>query len=295
VSEEETGHRSEFEIDDEWAYRAKTGAPFERVVVLKIGKPPRPRILVRHDQPEFEGREEWVPSGRLKVAWSGVERWLELESNWERVSKASCSVDDTPEHYAAALVLIAADQDDVVELEYNRSAGVGVIKDIDRLLQQLDVDRSLLEDNPLAFVDDDGFLVVPWRVTEQLVRAFAIQRPDLILPKVDEEEAEQRRDAIHGRHYGGRNPWRVSPETCEKFYREKYGPAYALIREWCSQEANDQHDELLALRAEIRRVGRITEKAIRQLHRAGQKKEAKELERELGIPLETLHRSGGSD
>jgi hypothetical protein len=55
--------------------------------------------------------------------------------------------------------------------------------------------------------------------------------------------------------------------------------------------AVERHDELLARRAEILRVGQVAERAIGELAAAGHDRVAKELERDLGVPVEELRAS----
>lgn len=53
-------------------------------------------------------------------------------------------------------------------------------------------------------------------------------------------------------------------------------------------DAIERHDELLALRAEVRRLAQLVQTAITALEDVGNSKVAKTLSQELGVPIETI-------
>ncbi len=277
------------QIGEEWAYREKARTPAVRIEIVRVGTARPRRVRVRFLDEEFEGREEWIPPNRLKVPWSDVTGWQARECRWEAVRDASSHVADTPEYWAVSAVFEAVG-DDLLGDGYGAIAGVLIIPDPDALVAKVGVERDPLLDHPLAFVDDDGTLVAPWAVTLSLAQQLAPRFAEQILDDVVRSEARQAQEAIYGKDYGGRNPWYVSPEICAET-AQKWQPSYALLREWCGAAAADRHEELLALRAEILRVGQVAERAIRELAAAGRDRVAKELERELGVPVETLRAS----
>lgn len=60
-------------VGEAWAYRARRQDPLVQVMVLKVGvKTPR-RLLIRFVDDDFEGRQNWVPSARLKALWHDVD------------------------------------------------------------------------------------------------------------------------------------------------------------------------------------------------------------------------------
>jgi hypothetical protein len=79
----------------------------------------------------------------------------------------------------------------------------------------------------------------------------------------------------------------IDAEICAEV-DEKYRPGRDLVRQWCGQDAKERYDELVALRAEVVRLGKLAERAISAVRAAGDDRQAEELERELGIPLEVL-------
>jgi|HubBroStandDraft_1064217.scaffolds.fasta_scaffold91012_2 hypothetical protein len=277
------------QVGEEWAYREKARNPAVRVEVVRVGTSRPPRVRVRFLGEEFEGREDWIPPNRLKVLWSDATAWQARENRWDAVREASNHVEDTPEYWAVSAVFDAVG-DDLLDDGYGASAGVLIIPNPEALVAKVGIGREQLLDDPLAFVDDDGTLVAPWVVTLSLAQQLAPRFAEQILDEVARSEARQAQEAIYGKDYGGRNPWYVSPEICAET-AEKWQPSYDLLREWCGATAVDRHDELLALRAEILRVGQVAERAIRELEATGHDRVAKQLERELGVPVETLRAS----
>lgn len=86
-----------------------------------------------------------------------------------------------------------------------------------------------------------------------------------------------------------RNPGTSHPRSVPKYARQV--PTYALLRQWCGEDAAGRFDELAALRAEALRSGQIAERAISALEEAGLSKIAASLKRELGVPIGTLRAS----
>jgi hypothetical protein len=83
-------------VGESWAYRARAVDSVIRVEVLKIGSQKPARVRIRFVDSRFEGREEWVPAGRLKVLWSGVDEFAARERRWKAVTDLS-PVRDSPE------------------------------------------------------------------------------------------------------------------------------------------------------------------------------------------------------
>lgn len=275
-------------VGERWAYRERAAAPVTQVEVVAIGTKRPPRVQVQFVDNEFEGRVEWVPPGRLKVPWAGVDRWLDIEAKYAAVVAASQGIDPA-EEWAAAWALEPIGED-IIETYVRREEGVSRIVDPARLVDLLDTEPTILEDDR-AFTDEDGAVVVPWTVTRRLAERSALKHAENLLDQVDRDEAEARRDAIYGRHYPDRKGgWFTPPEVCARVDEETWKPARATLREWCGQEARERHDELAALRDEVRRLGRLIEAAAISLHDAGLTARAKEFEDELGVPVEVLRR-----
>ena len=277
----------EVQPGERWAYRARRIDDLVEVEVVKLGTQKPARVQVRFVDERFEGRQEWVPPARLKVHWSGVDAFRHREALWDRIDELG--IGDDPDYWAADEVFRALIGEGVARLEY-REAGACRVTDSDQLAELTGLDPQFWLACPDAF-RDGADLVVPWPITEQLVQAAASRNPNPVLEAVEQEEAEARRDVIHGRHYAGRGSrpgYDISPETCAKVDNEYGKPKRALLRRWCGADAADRFDELAALRVEIHRVGLVAEEAISELRAAGRKQVADQLARQLGIRVEDL-------
>jgi len=269
-------------VGELWAYRHHGKDPLVEVRVLRFGtKPRRPRVLVRFVADEFEGLEDWVPVGRLKVPWDDAEEFAAREKRWNAIASAY-RVDDTAEYRAAEVVFDTAIDPELAGLPYT-TPGVCCISDVDRLSRQLGLEPDELRGEPLSF-EDDGELIVPWPVTEKIARRAAEHTPDPVLRYVEKQEARQQHDKIYGRYM---KPTRYSRHYVEVVARLDEDPANRpcreLLRQWCRAEAVEQHDELRDLRQEVHRLAGLTLDAIRVLRQADLKRDAARLERALGV------------
>jgi hypothetical protein len=283
----------EVAVGEEWAYREKAGDAVTLVRVTRIGTTRPLRVRIRFMDDAYEGREDWVPPARLKVRWADVAHWQEREDRRKAVRDVSQHMDDTPESWAAEFVFDAL-SDVEVSQGLGCDAGVMEIRDVDKLCAALGFDKTRLVNNTLSFVGDDGFLVTPWAVTLEVARHAAPLVADRILADVERSETKHRRRALHGdrsKGFDGEEHY-MSPEVCLEI-DEKWQERYDLVRQWCGASAVDRHDELVALRDEVLRLGQIADRAIRVLGEVGATEPADELRRELGIPVETLRASVG--
>lgn len=269
-------------VGQRWAYRrgARESATCVEVRRLGTSRPPRVRVVFLDDV--YEGREEWVPPGRLQTGWERVGEWQAREDRWAAAQALSEPAIDSTEETAAGWVFDTLYNPGTARRLHGRNDGIVVIHDSDRLMADLGPRSSILED-PAVFTDDDA-VIAPWPVTYELACVLARTFADRLLPELDREEREAEHECrwgwMGGSHY-------VSPEACAQVEQE-YRPARALVRAWCGAEARERQDELVALRDEVMRLGGLLERAITALRHAGAVKSADGLERELGVPVETL-------
>lgn len=276
-----------------WAYRARQVDPLVEVSVLRIGTQRPPRVLVRFLDEVFEGREEWVPPGRLKVLWEQVEAFQARQERWDLVTRSDLRCDD-PREDAAERVFEELIDEALAEIRYGES-GVVRIADAAALAHLLGFDPAKFSDHPHAFVEN-GVLIAPWDITELVAMTAARRNPEPILNLVTAGERKAQYEAIYGHHYraGRDTAYVLEPEQCVELDNEYSKPVRELLRTWCGSEAIGRFDELAELRKEIRRVGAIAEAAISALRAAGNGAEAAHLQRDLGTPVEML-RLEGSD
>lgn len=278
-------------VGEHWAYRARQIDDVVQVEVLKVGTQRPPRVLVRWVDESFEGRQEWVPPARLKVRWDVVDAFREHEACWNRID--ALGIGDEPAYWAADAVFETLIDDGVARMEW-REAGACRITDSVRLAELTSLDIAVWSQCSEGFTEGED-LVVPWPVTEEIAAAAAQHNPAPILEKVLNDENEARYRAIHGHWYRGRgsNPGSTIPaEICIQVDNERGKPQRELLRQWCGAQAVDRFDELVELRKEIHRVGKIAEAAIDALRKAGRKAEAQQLARQLGTPVEMLRHKG---
>jgi hypothetical protein len=282
----------EVHVGEEWAYRERANANLTPVRVTKVGSARPPRVKIRFLDDAFEGREEWVPPSRLKVLWADLDAWRAREDRWDAVAVASVGVDGTPELWAAETLFEVVAGEDVLSMGYREHAGVLCISDASKAAELLGTDPSNFLADELAFVDEDGTIVVPWHVTLELARDAAPKHAEAVLREIANKERKAAHHAVYGELMGtGRaKPWYISPKVCADVDARQV-PTYARLRQWCGGDAVDRFDELAALRTELLRSGQIAERAISALEEAGMTKIAASLKRELGVSIGTLRAS----
>lgn len=286
---DQDGGASEPLVGRTFAYRARAIDELTPVLVLKEGTKKPARVLVQFVDPGMEGREDWVPPGRLKVLWDGVDAFRADEARWSAVH-ALAPRGSSPEEEAA---------EEVAELLIPEEVGVlwrGYLRvdDVKALAEIAGTDEAFVGSHPQGFTTDESSLIVPWPLALEIVKKALLLDPDPILSRVMQEEAKARYEAIHGHHFrttrgsGGFLP----PEDCAEYDADSpYGaPKRALLREWAGKRS-DRWDELIELRKEIKRVGDVAEAAIAALRAHGQAAAAERLETELGMTVEMLRHS----
>lgn len=210
------------------------------------------------------------------------------DRRWTAIREASRRDWLDPEWNAAEIVLERCVDRSLAEGGVHQNAGLLLIRDVAGLAVLLGIEAAELSGDPLAFVAED-ILVAPATVAIRVARRAAELNATALLDHVEREEATGRQEALHGRYYpahGRGRGWYVRPEICAE-NAEQYRPVYQLIRRWCGIDGQARYDELTALRAEVRRLAQLAGRAVTALRQTDDGTAA-ELERELGIPLETL-------
>ncbi|MFG2825643.1 hypothetical protein ACGFX4_40215 [Kitasatospora sp. NPDC048365] len=280
------------ERGERWAHRvAPYKGPVNEVEVLKVGTQRPVRVKVRFVADEAEGREEWVPKARLRVPWEEKDAWLHRQDRWDALISDGPEDDQDTDFVAASLVFDTCPVTETVSMGWNtRERGVLYIHDVPALASMLQVPQDLFTSDPRTFTDDDGTLNAPWPTTLAVAERIAAAHAAPLLAVLAEQEKQAQHDALYGRYYRGRGKGggtHISPEICDEV-DQKYQPGRDLARQWCGTDATARLDELQALRAEVIRIGKLTEEAITALHTAGENRKADDLTRRLGVPLESL-------
>ena len=244
-------------------------------------------VRVRRLDGEDTGLQEWVPRTALLDRWDVIEERPRDERRLRAVIEASAEVADGAEWEAARFVLEHAGLGRLVVLGRNRAErGVVRVAKPDRLAAQLATDlASLAVADPLAFTDRSGVLVMPWSaglvVLQGIARAFAEQ----LVSEMHDDEERLRDQVTRGWHRT--YSWEEREARPEEALKARE-PLYALVRTWCGAEAVDRFDELVALRAEVIRLGKLVERSVQALRKQGAATTAATIEHDLGIPIATL-------
>lgn len=275
-------------VAQRWAYRKGLRDAVVCVEVTRLGTSRPPRVRVHFVDDDYEGREDWVPPSRLKVRWEDVAEWQKREDRWTAVRDASAGLHETHEDAAGWIFdTLRADWNYAHRL-WGKNTGILVVTYVDGLVSDLGIERSTLVEDPSGFVDDDGSLVLPWRVTYTVARALADKYAERLHVEVDDWE-RKREHECQWRYMSGSGF--ISAEICAEVDAEHGRPVRDVLREWCGGEAQDRLNELKALRVEVKRLGKLIEHAIGALQRAGDRSAAKQLERDLGVPVEVLRQA----
>jgi hypothetical protein len=86
---------------------------------------------------------------------------------------------------------------------------------------------------------------------------------------IEEEEDELRREILAGEHASS-SAWWIERDACREHARaqlKKWEPVFAVIRDWCGEDAVEKFDQVLELRNEVHeRKAKELLDTIRQLH-----------------------------
>lgn len=280
------------ERGEHWAYRARAADPFVEVQVLRIGKNKPPRVFVRFIDDEFEGREDWVPPSRLKVPWSEVDALRIYEERWATARRitADVMVAVDPVELEAVELVLGSFSDLPFDAGYGKDEGLLFLRDHQRAFEEFDLDPAEMLAAEGSF-EDDGRLVAVWPAALTAAQRVAARRAEKLQAEMHADEVECRQKAIHGDHRRSRDgrSWFTPPDFfLEQLERDER--VHAVVRAWCGVESADRFDELVALRAEVVRLGAIVTRAAEALDRAGLKRQSRQLEGDLGIPVADLLR-----
>lgn len=274
------------QVGESWAYRVGASDPLDEVVIIRIGVRTPARVLVRFRSEQFEGREDWVPPSRLKVAWSQAGEYLAQEQKWQAVIAAS-PIARTPAEHATSYVFEALIDATFATTDIRGAAGVTLIHDVPGLARVLGLTASLLTADRLAF-QDAGALVVPWSITELIATTAAAANPEPVFHHAQACEAGYHHKTMRGEFHesGGQDRGVYIP--AEWFVRERdaahNAPYWRLLRSWAGHKAALHFDDLAELRTELARTTTIAHEAIAALRDQGSARQANQLAKKLHTP-----------
>jgi hypothetical protein len=275
------------EVGEMWAYRERAytqDCPVVKAEILQFGPKRSGKVRIRLQDGELSGLDLWVPAVRLRVLWDETEAWLRDEKALAAARQVSEDRIKSVAFRAGQFVFFAYPGPEEIMLDWPLGAGTLCITDPRAVATNLGLELSSLLAVPLAFIDHRGEYYAPAAAGEWLARLVAQKYPDEVLAWVANEEEQLREEAVHGKAFDD-GPWlgHIAAERCAEYLRERE-PVFAQVREWCGQPAVERFDEVVALRAEVRRLRELVVRAADRLEAAGHSHLAKRLRNEAEKP-----------
>lgn len=273
------------EIGEGWAYRATPralgGAVRQVEIVRTSGSGRSGRVHVRFLDGDEAGLQEWVSPTCLMAQWGDVESFRADDVVEQALTEVSRGARGTAEFEAARMVIGFVHPKGRLRLRKAvADAGVLELGNLDEVATVVGMEIAELRDDPMVHEDRHGFCLAGWPVTERIARQVAPQLAEKILPEVDRKQQALHDERAQPAYYSYRR----------RDDRKLDAEAVVLrtVREWCGEEKTERYDELVALRAEVIRLGQLVEKAVKTLRDRGHGVIASTIERDLGVHTANL-------
>lgn len=273
------------EIGEHWAYRARPkdlGSAVRQVEVVRVGGPGRSGwIHVRFLEGDAAGLQEWVSSGSLVAPWADVDTFRADDAAELALVESSRHVRGSTEFEAARMILGFVRPKNRLRLRRTvADAGVLELSRLDETAPLTGIDAAELRSDAMVYENRHGMCLAGWPITERIARHVAGRLADEILPEVDrkQQNIEQERAQPSWYSYNRRDERKLDAEAA----------VLRTVRAWCGQDKADRYDELVALRAEVIRIGELVEKAVKALRDRGHGVIASTIERDLGVRVASL-------
>lgn len=268
-----------------WAYRARPkelGGALRQVEIVRVGASGRGgRVHVRFLDGDEAGLQEWVSPDCLAALWAEVESFRVDDAAELALVEASREVRGSAEFEAARLILGFVRPKGRLRLRKAvADAGVLELGSLDETAPLVGVDSVELRGDPMVHEDRNGFCTAGWPVTERIARQVVQRLAEKILPEVDRLQQALDEERAQSSWYGHRR------RDDRKLDAE--AASLRTVREWCGQEKAERYDELVALRAEVLRLGEVGERAVKALRDRGHGVIASTIERDLGVHISSL-------
>lgn len=238
-------------------------------------------IHVRFLEGDAAGLQEWVSSGSLVAPWADADTFRADVAAELALVEASRHVRGSTEFEAARMILGFVRPKNRLRLRRTvADAGVLELSRLDETAPLIGMDAAELRGDTMVFENRHGMCVAGWPVTERIARHVADRLSDEILPEVDrkQRDIEQERAQPSWYSYSRRDERKLDAEAA----------VLRTVRSWCGQGKADRYDELVALRAEVIRLGELVEKAAKALRDRGHGVIASTIERDLGVYISSL-------
>lgn len=241
------------------------------VEVVRKGPPRSNKVRIRWLDGEYEGLEEWVPQLRLVAPWEEAEALLEDERRSEAAMEASEDMYRTVSWQAVEMVFWAVSVEDDIGIGYRAvERELLVIRDLEETAPRLGLRAEDLLAEPHSYVDRFGDYKAPWRVALRVSKHCCERFSQDVLRYVQREEDELREQITTGRYVSrfSDREFGIDRGYAEERPREQE-PLFALIREWCGEQAVREFDRVLELRDEVDRLRGLIEDTARWLRDSG--------------------------
>ncbi|MER5304984.1 PE-PGRS family protein [Streptomyces lasiicapitis] len=273
------------ETGEHWAYRAASkalGGEVRQVEIVRVrGSGRSGHVHVRFLDGDEAGLQEWVSPACLVASWSDVDSFRADDAAELALVEASRHVRGSTEFEAARMILGFVRPKNRLRLRRTvADAGVLELSRLDEAAPLIGIDAAELRGEAMVFENRHGICLAGWPVTERIARHVAGRLADEILPEVDrkQQDIEQERTQSSWYSYGRRDDRKLDAEAA----------VLRTVRAWCGQDKADRYDELVALRAEVIRLGELVEKAVKALRDRGHGVIASTIERDLGVHVSSL-------
>ncbi|MFF5018659.1 PE-PGRS family protein [Streptomyces sp. NPDC001165] len=273
------------EIGEHWAYRARPkelGGAVRQVEIVRVGGPGRSGwIHVRFLEGDSNGLQEWVNPGSLVAPWADINTFLADDRAESALAEASRHVRGSTEFEAARMILGFVRPKNRLRLRRGvADAGVLELSRLDDTAPLIGTDVAELRADAMLYQKSDGMCLTGWPVTERIARQVAGGLADEILPEVDRKQQaiEQERAQSSWYSYSRRDDRKLDADAA----------VLRTVRAWCGEDKADRYDELVALRAEVIRLGELVEKAVKALRDRGHGVIASTIQRDLGVHIASL-------
>ncbi|MEU7014200.1 PE-PGRS family protein [Streptomyces sp. NPDC046385] len=273
------------EIGEHWAYRARPkelGALVRRVEIVRVGGSGRSGWLhVRFLTGDDAGLQEWVNPSSLVARWEDVEAFRADDGSELGLAEVSRGVRGSVDFEAARFVLGFVRPKSKLRLRRGAAdAGILEMSRLDEGARLVGVEPDELRGDPMVHENREGLCLAGWPVTERIARLVAGRLAEDILPEVDrrQQAIDQERTQSSWYSYSRRDDRKLDAEAA----------VLRTVREWCGQDKAERYDELVALREEVVRLGKLVEKSVKALRDRGHGVIASTIERDLGVHVSSL-------
>ncbi|MFH8253395.1 MULTISPECIES: PE-PGRS family protein [Streptomyces] len=273
------------ELGQHWGFRARPkelGSTVRRVEIVRVGGRGRTGWLhVRFLEGDDAGLQEWVNPSCLVARWEDVEAFRADDSSELALAVASREVRGSADFEAARMVLGFVRPRSKLRLRRGVSdAGILELSRLEEGARLVGMDAAELRSDPMVYENRDGLGLAGWPVTERIARVVAVRLAEDILPEVDrrQQAIDQERTQSSWYSYSRRDDRKLDAEAA----------VLRTVREWCGQDKAERYDELVALREEVVRLGKLVEKSVKALRDRGHGVIASTIERDLGVHISSL-------